>query len=960
MPSGPDFTSLNRHSAPELKIACFRALFRGRTDVYPQRFESRRTGRAGYSPACANEWMRGICEKPRIKCSNCPHQDWIPVSDRLIRWHLSGQDSSRQPFVMGVYPMLLDETCHLLAIDLDGAGWQQDAKVLVEVVRGLGLPIALERSRSGNGGHVWFFFERAIPATQARRFGAHLLTEAMEARPEIGLGSYDRMFPNQDTLPRGGFGNLIALPLQKAARVAGHACFLDEASEPYEDQWAFLGSIARIHSDRIEEIVTQAERSNRIVPVRLPPSDEFALTPWKAPPSRRSSPLVLDPPLTQPLEIVFSDKLYIPKTELPPALRNRILQLAAFQNPEFYKAQAMRLPTYDKPRVIACAEAHPEHIALPRGCLDALKKLFRRHKVRFRIKDERVSKVPLQVAFQGDLRPEQRTAAKALLPHENGVLAATTAFGKTVLAAWLIAERGLNTLILVHRQQLMNQWVERIAEFLDMPEKSIGRLGGGRRKLRGKIDVALIQSMVRKDVVDDRIADYGHLIIDECHHLSAQSFERAVSRARAKYVLGLSATVERKDGHHPIIFMQCGPIRHRVDAKGQAKARPFQHHVIVRPTSFRPRECAQDDGRMEFQQLCQALLEDEDRNEMIVADVSRVVAQGRSPLVLTERTEHLNSLGRLFEAAEISVVCLRGAMSKPALTEALAQLSPASTAQRPAVVLATGRFVGEGFDDSILDTLFVTMPISWRGTVAQYAGRLHRLHESKRVVQIYDYADLNAPMLERMFDKRCTGYAAIGYSILLPASALPGWPQSVPLPVDPKWKKDYAASVKRLIIDGVDEPLADLFVHAANPPGDGTRARSAAEAFLFKRLESLAATQGKFHLNVALPIPFNQRGSMEVDFLCEPLKLVVELDGPQHLHDESAWRSDRSKDLLLQRHGYCIMRVLASDVARDLNRALDNILATLTERERRPSASEGLVVIDQCRKLQTAKDAPAE
>ncbi len=930
--SRPVFLKLTRHSPPEEKIACFRSLFRGRTDVYPLRFESRRTGRAGYSPACSNEWVRGVCEKPRIKCSNCPHQDWIPVTDRLIRWHLSGKDSSGQPFVMGVYPMLLDESCQFLAIDLDGEGWQEDAQALSKVVRDLDLPVALERSRSGNGAHLWFFFKQAIAAIQARRFGAHLLTEAMDTRPELGLGSYDRMFPNQDTLPRGGFGNLIALPLQKTARESAHSSFLDDSLEPFNDQWRFLGRIQRIGCDRISEITTQAERTNRIVPVRMPPSDEFALTPWKAPPSRRTADIIIDPPPTEKLEIVFSDKLYIPKAMLPAALRNRILHLAAFQNPEFYKAQAMRLPTYDKPRIIACAEAHPEHIALPRGCLDALKALLRRHKVRYRIKDLRVLGNSLKVSFQGTLRPDQLTAAKALLPHENGVLAATTAFGKTVLAAWMIAERGLNTLILVHRQQLMVQWVERLSEFLDFPEKSIGRLGGGRRKLRGQIDVALIQSIVRKNVVDDRIADYGHLIIDECHHLSAQSFEHAVSRAKAKHVLGLSATIERKDGHHPIIFMQCGPIRHRVEAKDQANARPFRHHVIVRPTNFRPIHDPQDDERIEFQELCQSLMQDELRNHMIVGDVIQAVADGRTPLVLTERTEHLDCLRELFEAAKTSVVCLQGAMGKKRLAAALAALAPDKGSNRPAVVLATGRFVGEGFDDSKLDTLFVTMPVSWRGTVAQYAGRLHRLHEAKRVVQIYDYADLNDPMLARMFNKRCAGYEAVGYSILLPASALPGWPQTVPLPVDPVWKKDYSGSVKRLIQDGVDEPLADLFVHAAMPIKDTNRARSASEAFLFKRFESLDATRGQFRLNVELPIPFNQRGSMEVDFICEPLKLVIELDGLQHLQDETAWRSDRQKDLLLQRHNYCVMRFLTTDISKELNTVLDTILATMTYR----------------------------
>lgn len=919
-----DFTSLSRHSPPEAKIACFRSLFRGRTDVHPQRFESRRTGRAGYSPACSNEWVRGVCEKPRIKCSNCSNQDWIPVSDRLIRWHLSGKDSSGHHFVMGVYPMLLDESCHFLALDLDGKGWQDDVGALLSVIRGLKLPIALERSRSGNGAHVWFFFEQAVPAIQVRRFGAHLLTEAMEARPEIGLGSYDRMFPNQDTLPRGGFGNLIALPLQKTAREGGNAVFLDASFHPLADQWTFLGRIERIKAEQLTAIVAEAEQTNRIVPVRIPPSDEFSLTPWKASPSRRSADRVIDTSTLGRLELVFSDKLYIPKAELPPALRNRIAHLAAFQNPEFYKAQAMRLPTYDKPRIIGCAEDHLEHIALPRGCLDDLKGLLRRNKVRYRIKDLRFAGAPLAVSFCGSLRPEQTKAAKALLGADTGVLAATTAFGKTVLAAWMIAERGVNTLILVHRQQLMEQWVERLSEFLDFPQKSIGRLGGGRRKLRGQIDVALIQSMVRKDVVDDRIADYGHLIIDECHHLSAQSFERAVSRAKAKYVLGLSATVQRKDGHHPIIFMQCGPVRHRVEAKDQAKARPFQHHVIVRPTGFRQLSEPEADARFEYQKLCQSLMEDRPRNRLICADVATAVAAERHPLVLTERTEHLEILREELQALGIASITLQGGMGKQQRSAAMEDLS-----QNAHVILATGRYVGEGFDCSRLDTLFITMPVSWRGTVAQYVGRLHRLHDGKEVVQVYDYADLNVPMLERMFDKRCAGYEAVGYSILLPASALPGWPQTVPLPVDPVWKRDYAASVKRLILDGVDDPLAKLFVHVATPNDEAIHARSASEAFLFKRLETLEATRGRFTLNADLPIPFNQRGTMEVDFLCESAKLVIELDGTQHLQNAAAWRSDRRKDALLQVHGYFVLRFLTSDLAKNLDVVLDTILSIL-------------------------------
>ncbi|TVP82529.1 MAG: DEAD/DEAH box helicase, partial [Puniceicoccaceae bacterium] len=538
--------------------------------------------------------------------------------------------------------MLADETCFFLAVDLDGEGWREDALALVDAVRDRNLPFALERSRSGNGAHLWLFFEEAIPATRARKLGAHLLTEAMEARPEVGLGSYDRLFPNQDTLPRGGFGNLIALPLQKQAREKGNTLFLDDALEPLPDPWAFLGQMEKIPHQRVEQIVAEAERRNRVLGVRIAPSEAFASEPWRASASR----LPKEPPILEALpaaiELILGDQIYIPKTDLPPALRNRIVRLAAFQNPEFYRAQAMRLPTFDKPRVIACAEDYPEHLALPRGCMDDLRTLCRGLKVRVRVRDERVPGTPLDLRFAGELRPDQKTAFRALLKHDTGILAATTAFGKTVLAASLIAERGVNTLVLVHRRQLMEQWVERLTAFLNITKKDIGCLGGGRRKLKGRLDVALLQSVVRKQVVDDRVADYGHLIIDECHHLSATSFELVARRAKARFVLGLSATVERKDGHHPIIFMQCGPVRHRVDAKDHAKTRPFRHHVVVRPTAFRPETDPEEDARIEFQQLCSSLMRDDRRNQQILQDVGDALRRGRNPLVLTERTEHLS------------------------------------------------------------------------------------------------------------------------------------------------------------------------------------------------------------------------------------------------------------------------------------------------------------------------------
>jgi len=518
---------VDQRSSPEAKIALFRSLFRGRDDVYPRRFESRKTGRSGYAPACANEWIRGVCEKPRIKCAECPNRRFLPVTDDVIRWHLSGTDAEGQPFVAGVYPLLLDETCFFLAVDFDKAGWREDTAAFLETCHQLNLAAALERSRSGRGAHVWFFFKEAIPAALARRLGSHVLTETMERRPDIGLDSYDRLFPNQDTMPHGGFGNLMALPLQRAARKQDNTVFLDSAFAPWTDQWTFLASVRKIARSQVEQIVEDAERRGRILGVRLPPQDDEVAEPWTAPPSRRREASIVGE-LPESLDLVLGNQIYIPKQQLHPGLRNRLLRLAAFQNPEFYKAQSMRLSTYNKPRVVACAEDLPHHIGLPRGCLDDVRKTLIELGVRLAIRDERCDGSRLEVRFQGELRREQKPAATAMLRHETGVLAATTAFGKTVVAAWLIAQRGVNTLVLVHRRQLLDQWVERLSTFLDVPAKSIGRIGGGRSRPTGNIDVGIIQSLVRKGVVDDRVAEYGHVIVDECHHLSAHSFEQVI------------------------------------------------------------------------------------------------------------------------------------------------------------------------------------------------------------------------------------------------------------------------------------------------------------------------------------------------------------------------------------------------------------------------------------------------
>ncbi len=551
---------ITHQSSISEKIAIFRSLFRGREDIYPRRFENRKTQKSGYSPVCGNEWVRGVCEKPRIKCRDCQYSRFLPITDEVIQWHLLGSDNGGRDFVMGIYPMLLDETCFFLATDFDKASWQEDAVAFLKTCHEMNLPAALERSRSGKGAHVWLFFAEAITASLAR-----------------------------------------------------------------------------------------------------------------------------------------------------------------------------------------------------------------------------------------------------------------------------------------------------------------------------------------------------------------------------------------KDGHHPIITMRCGPIRYRVNAKEQAAIHPFEHTVLVRPTTFHPQKAINENLRIQFQDLYGELIADADRNQLICNDIIQSIQNNRSPIVLTERNEHLDHLFELLTPNIQHVIVLRGGMSTKKINNAIQQMKDIPENESRAL-LATGRFIGEGFDDARLDTLFLTLPVSWRGTIAQYVGRLHRLHDLKKEVQVYDYADLNVPMLERMFNRRCRAYEAVGYKIFLPASAVPGWPAEIPLPVDPKWKADYAGTVRRLISDGIDLPLAKLFVQVASPSildKEGVnRARSATEAFLYRRLETLPKTTGRFRLNAELSIPFDGLGRMEVDLLCSDARVAIEIDGEQHLADAAAYRRDRRKDVLLQESGFMVLRFLAVDIGKHLDIILDSILRAVFRSER--------------------------
>lgn len=755
--------AISKYSDPMQKVHLFRSLFKGREDVFAKRWQNQK-GHSGYSPVCRNEWQSGLCSKPQGKCSECEHKSYVALTDTLVDEHLRGK------MIAGIYPLLPDETCWFVAADFDDEEWQKDISAVREVCKDFDLPVVVERSRSGNGAHVWIFFRQAIDAFLARKLGSAIITFTMSKRHEMNFKSYDRLFPNQDTMPKGNLGNLIALPLQKAAREENNSVFIDENFQPYEDQWGFLASVRKLSEEEVETTIARLCRGHELG--ELQKDDEDTPKPWetvKVQLSRGDYPQVIN--------VVRSALLYIPKSGFSERALNQIKRLAAFKNPEFFKAQAMRLPTFNKPRVISCSEETAEYIGLPRGCEGALEKLLKDAGVWINWVDKTNEGRIINIEFNGCLREEQQIAAREMLKHTNGVLSGTTAFGKTVVAINLIAERKTNTLILVDRVSLVSQWKERLEQFLliheVMPEEEgktrrrkkqpsiIGQLGGGKDSLTGIIDIAVMQSLYRQGEVKECVKNYGMVIVDECHHVSAVSFEHVLKQASAQYVYGLTATPTRKDGHHPIIFMQCGPIRYRDDAIKQAAKRPFEHYIVPRFTSFRV-PLDQAEKEITIQELYSEIVSSEIRNQQIIGDVIKCYNAGRNCLVLTERTAHVERIAQVLSKSIPDVLTLTGGMGAKAakvMRERIADIP----VDHPLILVATGKYIGEGFDEPRLDTLFLAMPISWKGTLQQYAGRLHRLWESKSEVQIYDYVDVNVRMLEKMYHKRLSGYASIGY-----------------------------------------------------------------------------------------------------------------------------------------------------------------------------------------------------
>lgn len=740
--------------SPDEKISLFLKLFRARESVFPKLWENKAKGTKGYSPVCSNEWVRGLCGKPQVKCSECRSQAFSKLDEQAIRDHLQGK------YTIGTYAIREDDTCIFLAADFDGEGWRQDAVAYRAAARELGVQVEIERSRSGEGAHAWIFFAEPIPARIARQLGTIIVARAHASRHTMGLETYDRFFPNQDTLPKGGFGNLIALPLQKAPRDGANTVFLDEKLEPYMDQWGALAKARRITAREVHSFLSRQLVDNTFTTVRF--EDEAIASAEHALDSGNQKVVAGSYP--GQIEIAYSAQLVVKTSDLPSSILSAMKRTAIFANPKFFELERMRFSTWKTPRFIFCGEARSDRLVLPRGSLDACLEIAKKAGSSVLVQDMRPQFPKLSVDFNGELSAQQKKAVTALTKSDIGVLVAPPGAGKTVMGCAMIAERKAPALILVHRMPLLEQWRAQIAKFLGIDSKKIGAFGGTRKKQTYEVDVGMLPTFAKIKNPEEVLSQYGHIIIDECHHIPAVSFEAVLKKIPARYVLGLTATPYRKDGHQAIIHMQCGPIRHELKEVDGPK---LTKRVIVRETSFKMPEDVGPQPAIHL--VWEKLIADPDRLEIVADDLRSSLEAGRFPLVISERKEHLALLSRVFDekmaSLKVKGFVLTGGMGKKARATTLAEIQAAPDSGIKPYVLATGSFIGEGFDLPALDTLIIAMPVSFKGKLIQYAGRLHRASPGKSDAIIYDYLDASSALTVSMFRKRIAAYRKMDYQI---------------------------------------------------------------------------------------------------------------------------------------------------------------------------------------------------
>lgn len=727
-PEHPALPPVDDSSPNTLKLELVRSLFAGRQDVYALRWENASSAKAGWSPAVRGGWQRSRSKARR---------DYLPLTDDVLVAHLRGDAA------VGIYPLLEGDSCRLLACDFDGKTWALDALAFLDACRDADVPAALERSRSGEGAHVWIFFSELVPATTARSMGAGLLRRAMARRVELDLASYDRLFPSQDFAPKGSFGNLIALPLHGRARRSGNTVFLDPSSlEPWPDQWAFLSSVGRLSAGAARAA------ADALGGLDLGP-DLKGWSKWQT---------AGGPAAPKRVRGQLAGQLSIERIGVPPALVAALKHLASLHNPVFYEKQRMRFSTWSTPRIIRCYEEDFDRIHLPRGLTEPVDALLADAGTTLGLTDVRDDPDPIDVRFEGHLDPVQQRAVDVVAAHELGVLVAPPGTGKTVMACALIARHRVPTLVLCDRQELVEQWRDRLRTHLGLTASQLGQLGAGRLRPSGVIDVATMQTLARRDDPTELFAGYGLVVVDECHHLPAVSFQACVRHAPVRRWLGLTATPYRRDGLEGILAMECGPIRHEIPV-GSTAAALLRLDLVVHETLSDPAP----EENPHIQDVLRAIADDEERNAQICADVLDAHGSGRKCLGLTQRTDHIERLAAGLAAGGVEPLVLKGGLGKKARAGVRAALDAPAT--DGVVLLATGSYLGEGFDWPALDTLFLASPLAWKGRVVQYVGRLLRAHDGKDRVEVHDYVDTLVPVLARMHQKRLAGYAKLGFDV---------------------------------------------------------------------------------------------------------------------------------------------------------------------------------------------------
>ncbi len=748
-------TLMKTPESNEEKADLFLTLFRGRENIYPKRWENTKTGKQGYSPVCENEWVKPICDKPKIKCADCNHQKFSALNSSAVASHLRGTAT------IGTYAIREDDTCTFLACDFDESSWQADLLAFCDTAKSFGIEVAMERSRSGKGGHAWIFFAEKIPARLARSLGTLIIAKCSERNIRLSLESYDRFFPTQDFLPRGGFGNLIALPLQKTPRDNGNSCFIDDNFKVIPDQWAYLSQVRRILKYEVDLLLKEFLPKDNFKRV-----DAFEDVAWATDNQiLEKTTVALEHDTTlegKDIEVVFGSMLSIPVEGLPTKVVARLKKTSSFANPEFYKKQRMRLQTYPHPRFIFSGELRPDHILLPRGVLDKVIKILQEAGANVVIRDERIAKKKIKVEFEGQLTPIQEKAVKKIKESDLGILMAPPGAGKTVMACKLIADRKVSTLILVHRQPLLEQWKERISSFLKIPVKEIGTLSGSKKKMTGKIDVGMLQTIANLEDLSEIIEKYSQIIIDECHHIPAQTFEAILKQIPARYILGLSATPYRKDGLEKIMFLQCGPIRHEI-LPSEVSALPKEVSIYETSLVF-----PEGLGRQPpYHVLIHHLVQNEARNNLIATKVTEVLEQNRFPLLVSDRKDHLELLQQLIKSMnpDVELVVLEGTLTNKQRKTAFERITEFKLANKKIMIMATSSLIGEGFDLPALDTLIFATPLSFEGRLIQYAGRIHRESPNKASAQIIDFVDSYSAMFLKMYRGRINTYRKMGYKI---------------------------------------------------------------------------------------------------------------------------------------------------------------------------------------------------